>query len=41
MNTDSIDYENAENAAREISEVYERDSRRFSLALTEEQEARS
>ena len=32
---------NAEEVSRQISEVFEQDSRRFSRALTEEQEAKA
>lgn len=40
MNFENIENENIINQVESISELFEQDSRRFSRALTEEQEAK-
>ena len=41
MNTDEIDRIDYESYARAVSELFERDSRRFNRALSEEAEAKA
>lgn len=41
MNTDDYEYGEFENYARSLSELFEQDSRRYSRALSEEEEAKA